>query len=515
MPKLTDILTSTNSSVSTNTASIASNSSTLTNVSVDPIKLYDIASNDLGHLSVRHFNRTDYVYIQDGTVIYVWDKTNKTTSSTTFSGLTHISFISDTLAVGCAGNGDVFKITVNGTTLTKGNVATLPSTANSLDSSFGSNKVVGLSSTQAAVLTQYRSSDSFHYWSFAAVDISGSTPSIGSVTTVYAGGQYQNINWNGARVRNGNQFIANGKHGSSNGDSFSGLFYVNGTSLSYTKFDSTRSTGGPQPRDPGLPPSLNEGDSLSWIPYGATEGYYVGPLMSSGNYPNLAVVGFANTTSATLASSMTQLSPSGAGQASTSYLNRVSPVTTTTNNGQYYVFQYITYTDANRNYYRYLYRVQNNSLSVDNNNYFSTSNHDASVGYSIYDLQSNNEFLNFYLDRDSNTQAMRSEVRRVTINTSNDTFTNNTIRTNSLPTSGSDKVGMSTIPTYPLIKDGYQYLLEQDFYAKSNDNWVSHTPGRLNAYIPYGENDRRVRVIDDNLAIVFSATGTRMMEITA
>ena len=480
----------------------------------DPITFYNLTSDSLSSSSARHFIRTNYIYIQQGTKIYTWHRANKTAGSvTTITGLTHMSFISDTLAVGVSTTG-MFKIAINGETITAGTQTNYPSSGSLIAVHSGA-RAVGLSSTQAAVLTQYRDSDSFYYWAFAAVDISGSTPSIGTMTTIYTGGRYQSVHWHGARVRNGNQFIATGRHGHSTGASFGGIFHVSGTTLNYTQFTGqTGSTKGPGGTDFGLPFPYNEGDALSWLPNPSATGYYVGPHNSG--YPNIGTIGFANTTSAATANNFAILSPSGAPQINSFHLFRATPISTTTNNGQYWVLQYTAYANTGRNIYRALYRVQSNSLSVDNNNIFSSTNFTTDTNSSLYDIPSTNTYLNFYDDRSSSTDAMSPRVRLFTINTTNHTQTSSLKQT--LPTSGSNNITMCTIPTRPLLKNSYLYNFEQDFYAKSNDYYNTQTPGRINAYIPYANSEANgvesVRTIEANLAIVFDSNGTKMVEVT-
>ncbi len=480
----------------------------------DPITYHTLTSDALSTSSARHHIRTNYIYIQQGSKIYTWHRANKTAGSvTTITGLTHMMFISDTLAVGCSNNG-MFKITINGDTITAGTQTNFPSITNYY-AAHSQSKVVGLSSTQAAILTSYRDGDSYYYWAFAAVDISGSAPSIGTMTLVYASGRYQSTTWFGSRVRNGNQFIATGRHAHSTGANFGGIFHVSGTTINYTQFTGqTGSQKGPGGTDFGLPFPYNEGDALSWLPNPSATGYYVGPHNTG--YPNLATIGFANTTSATTANSYAMLSPSGAPQTNRNNLERITPITTTTNNGQYYVLQYTAYAVTGRNIYRALYRVQSNSLSVDNNNIFSSSNFTTDTNSSLYDIPSTNTYLNFYDDRSASTDAMNPRVRLFTINTSNHTHTSSLKQT--LPTSGSTRSTMSTIPTMPLLKNNYLYNFEQDFYAKSNDYYNTQNPGRISAYIPYSTAEsygiESVRVIEANLAIVFDSNGTKMVEVT-
>tara|TARA_R110000803_G_scaffold201485_1_gene266299 strand:+ start:243 stop:1778 length:1536 start_codon:yes stop_codon:yes gene_type:complete len=471
----------------------------------DVIKYYDLPEN-ISNSSTRHFIRTNYIYMQDGTKVVVWDKVNKTSTSTTITGLKHLSFISDTLAVGISTTG-IFKVSVSGTTLTKGTETTLPATANSLNRA-SVDIAVGLSSTQAAVLCSYSSTDNFPEWSFAAVDISGSTPSIGTITSVYVGGQYQSVTWHGARVRNGNQFIATGKHNHSSGEHFGAGFYVSGTTLSYDRFIfGGGSTSGPTTSDFGLPYPLNEADALPFVPNPAIDGYFAGPYLTG--YPNLMSVGFSNTSSAAV--SQANQSPSGALQATHSAFNRATPVTTTTNNGEYYILHAGSYTQTNRLVYRYLYRVQaNNALS--NHGDYNTAAYDQNTSCSILDIPSTDYYLDFFDTRSNNTSPMQSGVRKTTINTSNNTFSNS-LQTNSLPTSGSSVFTMTTLMTLPMTYNGELYLFEQDFYSKSDDEFDNHTPGRVQAYVPY-QNVEEIRVIGANLAIAFSTAGTKMVEVT-
>ena len=471
----------------------------------DVVKYYDLPVN-LGESSTRHFDRTNYVYMQDSANVVVWDKANKTSTSTTITGLKHLSFISDTLAVGVSNSG-IFKVSVSGTTLTKGTETTLPATANSL-SRTSVDIAVGLSSTQAAVLCSYSSSDNFPYWSFAAVNISGSTPSIGTITSVYVGGQYQNLTWWGARVRNGNQFIATGKHNHSSGEHFGAGFYVSGTTLSYDRFIfGGGSTSGPTTYDFGLPYPLNEADALPFVPNTLTEGHFAGPYLTG--YPNLMRVGFSNTSSATVVKSHN--SPSGALQATHSAFNRATPVSTTTNNGEYYILHAASYTQNNRLVRRYLYRIQSNGTLSSHGDY-NTAAYDQNTSCSILDIPSTNYYLDFFDTRSNNTDPMQGGVRKTTINTSNDTFSSS-VQTNTLPTSGSSVFTMATLMTLPMVYNGDLYLFEQDFYAKSDDEFDNYVPGRVQAYVPY-QAVEHIRVIDANLAIAFSDVGAKMLEVT-
>ena len=276
------------------------------------------------------------------------------------------------------------------------------------------------------------------------------------MTLIYSSGRYQSTTWAGSRVRNGNQFIATGRHAHSTGANFGGIFHVSGTTINYTQFTGqTGSQKGPGLNDFSLPFPYNEGDALLWLPNPSATGYYVGPQNSG--YPNLATIGFANTTSATTANSFAMLSPSGAPQTVRNYLERVTPISTTTNNGQYYVLQYTAYTQTGRNIYRALYRVQSNSLSVDNNNIFSSTNFTTDTNSTLYDIPSTNTYLNFYDDRSAATDAMVPQVRLFTIDTSNHTHTSSLKQT--LPTSGSTRSTMCTIPTRPLLKNNYLYYI--------------------------------------------------------
>jgi len=483
----------------------------------DPITYYSLTSDNVS-TSAKHFDRTDYLYIQNGTKVYVWDKTNKTGSVTTITGLNSIDFISDTLAVGTSTSG-IFKITVSGTTLTKGTQADLPSTSGGYSHYGGMEKAVGLSSTQAAILTMYwtPSPDSYFHYAFAAVDISGSTPSIGTLSFYTTSNQYQNINWHGARVRNGNQFIATGNHGHSTGNSFTGLFHVSGTTLNHTVVNAqTGSNYGPNGSDMRQAYPYNQGYALSYIPNAANEGYFVGAHLSGSGYPNLAATGFANTTDATSAG-FTILSPSGAPQCSNSYLNRISPIPTTTNNGQYYIYQYQAYAISAKTIYRAIYRVQSGTtVSVNNGSIFSTNPHTTDTDSFNFPISSTNTFLNFCDTRGNNSDAMQPVVKLFTIDTSSHSLSQQTKQT--LPTSGSIRSTMCTIPTQPLVKGGYLYNFETDFYAKSNDNYDTQVPGRINAYIPYDGSGEygvgSVRAVSANLAIVFDSNGTKIVEVT-
>jgi len=483
----------------------------------DPITYYSLTSDNVS-TSAKHFDRTDYLYIQQGTKVYVWDKTNKTGSVTTITGLNSIDFISDTLAVGTSTSG-IFKITVSGTTLTKGTQADLPSTSGGYSHYGGMEKAVGLSSTQAAILTMYwtPSPDSYFHYAFAAVDISGSTPSIGTLSFYTTSNQYQNITWHGARVRNGNQFIATGNHGHSTGNSFTGLFHVSGTTLNHTVVSAqTGSNYGPNGSDMRQAYPYNQGYALSYIPNAANEGYFVGAHLSGSGYPNLAATGFSNTTDATSAG-FTILSPSGAPQCSNNYLNRVSAIPTTTNNGQYYILQYQAYAVSAKNIYRAIYRVQSGTtVSVNNGSIVSTAPHTTDTDSFIYPISSSNTFLNFFDSRGNNSDAMQPVVKLFTIDTANHALSQQTKQT--LPTSGSIRSTMCTIPTQPLVKSGYLYNFETDFYAKSNDNYDTQIPGRINAYIPYATSGEygvgSVRAVSANLAIVFDQNGTKIVEVT-
>ena len=80
---------------------------------------------------------------------------------------------------------------------------------------------------------------------------------------------------------------------------------------------------------------------------------------------------------------------------------------------------------------------------------------------------------------------------------------------------------MCTIPTYDSHFQRVSYLLfnfETDFFAKSNDNYNTQVPGRINAYIPYEGSGEygvgSVRVVNANLAIVFDSNGTKIVEVT-
>lgn len=483
----------------------------------DPITYYSLTTNNIS-TSANHFDRTDYLYIRHGANVYVWDKTNKTASVTTITGLNSMDFISDTLAVGTSTSG-IFKITVNGTTLTKGTQADLPSTSGGYSHYGGQEKAIGLSSTQAAILTMYwtPAPDYYFHYAFAAVDISGSTPSIGTLQFSTTSNQYQNINWHGARVRNGNQFIATGNHGHSSGPSFTGLFHVSGTTLNKTIVNSqTGSSYGPNNSDFRQAYPYNQGYALSYIPNQADSAYFVGAHLSGSGYPNLAATGFANTTDATSAG-FTILSPSGAPQCNNSYINRVSPITTSTNNGQYYILQYQNYATSQKQIYRALYRVTSGTtVAVDNSNIYTTNPHDTNTDSYIYNISGADTFLNFFDARGSTTENMQPQVRLGTINTSNHTLANQAKQT--LPTSGSIRSTMCTIPTQPLSKSGYLYNFETDFFAKSNDNYNTQVPGRINAYIPYEGSGEygvgSVRVVNANLAIVFDSNGTKIVEVT-
>ena len=483
----------------------------------DPITYYSLTSDNVS-TSAKHFDRTSYLYIQQGTKVYVWDKTNKTASVTTITGLNSMDFISDTLAVGTSTSG-IFKITVSGTTLTKGTQADLPSTSGGYSHYGGLEKAVGLSSTQAAILTCYwnPAPDYYFHYAFAAVDISGSTPSIGTLAFYTTSNQYQNINWHGARARNGNQFIATGNHGHSTGNSFTGLFHVSGTTLNHTVVSGqTGSNYGPNGSDMRQAYPYNQGYALSYIPNAANEGYFVGAHLSGSGYPNLAATGFANTTSATSAG-FTILSPSGAPQCSNSYLNRVSAIPTTTNNGQYYILQYQAYAVSAKTIYRAIYRVQSGTtVSVNNGSIISTNPHTTDTDSYIHPIASSNTFLNFFDARGSTSDNMQAQVRFFTVDTSNHAISYSA--RNNLPTSGSIRSTMCTIPTQPLVKGSYLYNFETDFYAKSNDLYATQTPGRINAYIPYESSGEygvgSVRVVSANLAIVFDQNGTKIVEVT-
>ena len=483
----------------------------------DPITYYSLTSDNIS-TSAKHFDRTDYLYIQDGTKVYVWDKTNKTGSVTTITGLNSIDFISDTLAVGSSSSG-IFKITVSGTTLTKGTQADLPATSGGYSHYGGLEKAVGLSSTQAAILTCYwnPAPDYYFHYAFAAVDISGSTPSIGTLAFYTTSKQYSNITWHGARARNGNQFIATGNHTHSTGNSFTGLFHASGTTLSHTVLDGTTgSTKGPNNSDMRQAYPYNQGYALSFVPNAANSAYFVGAHISSGGYPRLAATGFANTTDATSAGFTVQ-SISGSQQTSTSYLNRISPIPTTTNNGEYYIYQYQAYAPSAKNIYRVIFRVTSGTtVSVNTSSMISTAPHTTDTDSYIYPIASSNTFLNFFDARGSTTENMQPQVRLFTINTSNHSITSQNKQT--LPTSGSIRSTMCTIPTQPLVKSSYLYNFETNFYAKSNDNYDTQVPGRINAYIPYESSGEygvgSVRVVSANLAIVFDSNGTKMVEVT-
>ena len=82
----------------------------------------------------------------------------------------------------------------------------------------------------------------------------------------------------------------------------------------------------------------------------------------------------------------TILSPSGAPQCNNSYINRVSPITTSTNNGQYYILQYQNYATSQKQIYRALYRVTSGTtVAVDNSNIY-TTNHMIQIQIPIFTI---------------------------------------------------------------------------------------------------------------------------------
>lgn len=463
-----------------------------------------------------HFNRTNFLYVQSSTKVHVFDKTTKESSTTNIPGLINIDFISDTLAVGITNTG-IFKIAVSGSTLTPGTVTDLAQTAGGLTRS-ALNYVVGLSSTQAAVLCQYNSSDHFYYYSFAAVNISGSTPSVGAVTTIYAGGQYQNIQWRGHTKRNGKQFIAAGVHGSSNGQSKVFLLAANGTTISHNELRSGSSnTTGIGRQDNALLYPQNQGRQLAFVPVegDSSGGTFAAPYFQS-YYPNILAVTFTDTTTAAGFSTMS--SKSGASQSNKNWFSSITPFTTTANNGYYFLFRF-TQTGSHSRLERYgarIERTSSSSVSItwasnsrSDQTYASTTNHPAKpIG--------DNKINEFHFERSNSTSVPNNRIRKWTVanpHLSSWNITNSQIQSSLPNSSGSpNEFCMANIQTQPFIKGDYEYLFETDVYTKSDDNWESYTPGRISAFIPYS-TPSSIRLVDENLAIVFSTLGLKVQEI--
>ena len=469
-----------------------------------------------------HFNRTNFLYVQSSTKVHVFNKTTKESSTTNIPGLVNIDFISDTLAVGITNSG-IFKIAVSGSTLTPGTVTDLEQTTPLVGGSGGLNRsslnfVVGLSSTQAAVLCQYSTTDNFFYYSFAAVNISGSTPSVGAVTTIYAGGQYQSIQWRGHTKRNGNQFIAAGVHGSSNGQSKVFLLAANGTTISHNELasGSANTTGVGRQSNSYLHPQ-NEGRKLDFVPVAgdSSGGTFAAPYFQ-GYYPNILAVTFTDTTTAAGFSTMS--SRGGSPQSNRNWFSSLTPFTTTENNGYYFLFRF-TNTGSNTRLERYGARIERTSSTSVSINWSSNTRSDPTFASATNHPAvpiGNDKINEFHFDRSSSTATPSAKIRKWTITTPGTSNWNlsNTIEQNDLPNSSSapNEFCMSNIGTQPLIKGDYEYLFETDVYTKSNDNWDTYIPGRISAFIPYTTHSS-IRVIDDDFALVFSSVGTKIQEM--
>ena len=122
-----------------------------------------------------HWVTSDLIIIRDGTTVYVINKATKTLANTyTYSGLVDFKVFDDTLAVGCT-NSVVFKVTISGTTLTRGTDSNALPTTNPGNTSYSSGTiqiVCVMSATQAVIGANYRESGGVEGASIAAAKIS-------------------------------------------------------------------------------------------------------------------------------------------------------------------------------------------------------------------------------------------------------------------------------------------------------------------------------------------------------